>query len=253
LEAPFQHIDSSVLGEQSVSRRLTARAAERWHAAHPGGTVIYRDLATDPIPHLDAETGAARHLPAELRTPAHQASFALSAALIDEIKRADTVLLGLPLYNYGPPSAVKAWIDHVVAPGLSTDPETGTGLVGDTDFIVLASRGGGYGPGTPREGWDHNETWLPHAVAPIGLRPQFITAELTATAVNSALAELKPLAEESLANALNFFTWRMAAARWGDRWWVADRIYPAAGRGPSGVWRADVAIPNAVAQQAHTP
>jgi FMN-dependent NADH-azoreductase len=137
------HIDSSVLGEQSVSRRLTARAAERWHAAHPGGTVIYRDLATDPIPHLDAETGAARRLPAELRTPAHQASFAVSAALIDENKRADTVLLGLPLYNYGPPSAVNAWIDHIVAPGLSTDPETGTGLVGDTDFIVLASRGGG--------------------------------------------------------------------------------------------------------------
>jgi FMN-dependent NADH-azoreductase len=98
------HIDSSVLGEQSVSRRLTARAAERWRAARPGGTVTYRDLATDPIPHLDAETGAARHLPAELRTPAHQASFALSAELIDEIKRADTVLLGLPLYNYGPPS-----------------------------------------------------------------------------------------------------------------------------------------------------
>jgi FMN-dependent NADH-azoreductase len=54
------HIDSSILGEQSVSRRLTARAAERWHAAHPGGTVIYRDLAADPIAHLDAETGAAR-------------------------------------------------------------------------------------------------------------------------------------------------------------------------------------------------
>src|ERR1700704_4370234 len=77
------HIDSSVLGEQSVSRRLTARAAERWCGARPGGTVTYRDLATDPIPHLDAETGAARHLPAELRTPAHQASFALSAELID--------------------------------------------------------------------------------------------------------------------------------------------------------------------------
>jgi hypothetical protein len=121
------HIDSSVLGEQSVSRRLTARPAERWRAARPCGTVTYRDLATDPIPHLDAETGAARHLPAEFRTPAHQASFALSAELIDEIKRADTVLLGLPLYNYGPPSAVKAWIDHIVAPGLSTDPETGAG------------------------------------------------------------------------------------------------------------------------------
>ena len=90
-----------------------------------------------------------------------------------------------------------------------------TGLVGDTDFIVLASRGGGYGPGTPREGWDHNETWLPHAVAPIGLQPQFITAELTATAVNPALAELKPLAEESLANALNAIDQLWSAAALG--------------------------------------
>jgi FMN-dependent NADH-azoreductase len=77
--------------------------------------------------------------------------------LIDEIKRADTILLGLPLYNFGPPSTVKAWVDHIVAPALSIDAETGAGLLGDTDFVVLASRGGGYGPGTPREGWDHNE------------------------------------------------------------------------------------------------
>ena len=206
------HIDSSVLGEQSVSRRLTARAAERWRAARPGGTVTYRDLATDPIPHLDAETGAARHLPAELRTPAHQASFALSAELIDEIKRADTVLLGLPLYNYGPPSAVKAWIDHIVAPGLSTDPETGAGLVGNTDFIVLASRGGGYGPGTPREGWDHAQTWLAHALSVTGLQPQFITAELTTADANPKMAHLKPLAAESLNKAL-------AAI---DELWTAD-------------------------------
>ena len=64
-------------------------------------------------------------------------------------------MLGLPLYNFGPPSTVKAWVDHIVAPGLSFDAETGAGLLGDTEFIVLESRGGGYGPGTPREGWDH--------------------------------------------------------------------------------------------------
>jgi FMN-dependent NADH-azoreductase len=200
--ANLLHIDSSVQGDQSVSRRLTARAAERWRATHPGGTVTYRDLAVNPIPHLDAETGLARMVPAEQRTPEQDASFGLSVELIDEIKRADTVLLGLPLYNFGPPSTVKAWIDHIVAPGLSIDTETGGGLLSGTDFVVLASRGGGYGPGTPREGWDHNETWLPHAVSLTGLQPRFIIAELTMAEVNPAMAELKPLAADSMNGAL---------------------------------------------------
>jgi FMN-dependent NADH-azoreductase len=93
-------------------------------------------------------------------------------------------------------------VDHIVAPGLSIDAETGDGLLGGTDVVVLGSRGGGYGPGTPREGWDHNETWLPHAVSLTGLRPRFITAELTMADVNPAMADLKPLAAESLSRAL---------------------------------------------------
>jgi FMN-dependent NADH-azoreductase len=149
----------------------------------------------NPIPHLD---------PANAPT--------LSAALVDEIKDADTILLGLPLYNFGAPSTVHAWVDHLVAPGLSIDAETGEGLLGGVDFIALASRGGGYGPGTPREGWEHAEAWLPHAVSLTGLRPRFITAELTMADVNPAMAELKPLAAESLRRAL-------AAI---DELWTAD-------------------------------
>jgi len=183
--AHLLHIDSSVRGDQSVSRRLTALAAERWRATHPGGTVTYRDLAVDPIPHLNPTAAAA-----------------LSAELIDEIKRADTIVLGLPLYNFGAPSTVHSWVDHIVAPGLSIDPETGQGLLADTDFVVLASRGGGYGPGTPREGWDHAQAWLPHAVSMTGLQPRFITAELTMADSNPAMAEFRPLAAESLSRAL---------------------------------------------------
>lgn len=206
------HIDSSVRGEVSVSRRLTARAADRWRAAHSDGTVTYRDLSTSLIPHLDAATGLARMVTAHQRTAAQDASFALSAELTDEIKQADTVLLGLPLYNFGPPSTVKAWVDHIVALGLSIDAETHAGLLGDTDFIVLASRGGGYGPGTPREGWDHAQTWLSHALSVTGLQPQFITAELTTADVDPRMAHLKPLAAESLNKAL-------AAI---DQLWTAD-------------------------------
>jgi FMN-dependent NADH-azoreductase len=195
------HIDSSIQRERSISRRLTARAAGGWLAAHPGGTVTYRDLGADPLPHLDAAGGLARLTAPDEHTRAQAASWALTQQLIGEIRRADTILLGLPVYNFGAPSTVKAWVDHIVAPGLSLDPATNEGLLGGRDLVVLASRGGGYGPGTPREGWDHAEQWLPHGLAMTGLVPRFITAELTLADVTPAMAGLRPLAVESLAAA----------------------------------------------------
>jgi FMN-dependent NADH-azoreductase len=199
--AHLLHIDSSIQGDGSVSRKLTARAANAWRAAHPAGTVTYRDLGSDPVPHLDAVTGPARLLPPEQHIPAQAASWTLSEELVNEIKEADTVLLGLPLYNFGAPSSVKAWVDHIIAPGLSIDPETHGPLLGGREFVVLASRGGGYAEGTPRHGWDHAEPWLPHALMLTGLEPRFITAELTLADRNPAMAELIPLAEQSLAEA----------------------------------------------------
>jgi FMN-dependent NADH-azoreductase len=199
--AHLLHIDSSIQGELSVSRTLTARARDAWLAAHPGGTVTYRDLGSNPVPHFDSGTGLARAVPAELRTPAQAASWALTEELIGEIAAADTIVLGLPLYNFGAPSNVKAWVDHLIAPGLSADAETGAPLLGDRELIVLASRGGGYGDGTPRQGWDHAAPWLPHALSPTGLAPRFITAELTLADRVPAMAELTPLAEQSLAEA----------------------------------------------------
>jgi FMN-dependent NADH-azoreductase len=199
--AHLLHIDSSIQGERSITRRLTARAAGAWLAAHPGGRVTYRDLAADPVPHLDDEGGLARLTPHEHHTPAQAASWALTEQLVGEVQRADTILLGLPVYNYAAPSAVKAWVDHLIAPGLSLDAETNAGLLGGRELIVLASRGGGYAPGTPREGWDHAEQWLPHGLSMTGLEPRFITAELTLADVTPAMAHLKPLAAESLASA----------------------------------------------------
>jgi len=195
------HIDSSIQGERSISRRLTARAAAAWAAAHPGGTVTYRDLAAAPLPHLDAESGTARMVPPDQHTPAQAQSWEVTRQLVAEIEQADTILLGLPLYNFGPPSTVKAWVDHLIAPGLSLDPDTHEGLLGGRDLVVLAARGGGYGEGTPRDGWDHAQPWLPHGISLTGLEPRFITAELTLAEVTPAMAELKPLAAESLAAA----------------------------------------------------
>ncbi|CAM3330056.1 NAD(P)H-dependent oxidoreductase [Mycobacterium frederiksbergense] len=177
------HIDSSVQEDRSVSRRLSARAADRWRAAHPDGTVTYRDLFADPLPHLDPRTSAT-----------------LSATLIDEVKAADTVIVGLPLYNFGPPSTVKAWVDHIVAVGLSVDENTGAGLLGDTDLVAIETRGGGYGPGTPREGWDHAQSWLTHGVSLTGLQPRFVVVELTMAETNPAMADLRGPAAQSLAD-----------------------------------------------------
>jgi FMN-dependent NADH-azoreductase len=195
------HIDSSFQTDASVTRALTRRARERWQDAHPEGTVTYRDLGADPIPHIDTASGLARMVPADVHTPEQAASWALSVALIEELKAADTIILGLPLYNFGPPSSVKAWVDHLIAPGLSVDHETHTGLLGGRDLIVLASRGGGYGPGTPREGWDHAEPWLPHGLSLTGLEPRFITAELQLAHTTPAMKDLIPMAEESVAAA----------------------------------------------------
>jgi FMN-dependent NADH-azoreductase len=195
------HIDSSIQGDRSTSRRLSARAADVWRTAHPRGTVTYRDLGSNPVPHLDAAGGLAVRVPAEQRTTAQAATWALTEELVNEIKEADTILLGLPLYNFGAPSSVKAWVDHLIAPGLSIDAETRAPLLGGRELVVLASRGGGYAEGTPRYGWDHAEPWLPHALSITGLEPRFITAELTLAHTNPAMAALIPLAEQSLAEA----------------------------------------------------
>jgi FMN-dependent NADH-azoreductase len=186
--AHLLHIDSSIQGERSITRRLTARAAAAWLAAHPGGDVTYRDMGADPLPHLDNAGGLARLVAPDQHTPAQAASWALTERLVGEVERADTIVLGLPVYNYAAPSAVKAWVDHLIAPGLSLDADTHAGLLGGRDLIVLASRGGGFGPGTPREGWDHAEQWLPHGLAMTGLEPRFITAELTLADVTPAMA-----------------------------------------------------------------
>src|SRR6201986_5673352 len=195
------HIDSSIQGERSISRTLSARAAARWRELNPEGTVTYRDLATDPLPHMGPAGAEARFVPPAPHNEAQAASGALSTDLIGEVLAADPVLLGLPVYNFGPPSTVKSWVDHLVAPGLSSDPASGDPLLGGREMIVLQARGGGYAPGTPRAGWDHAEPWLPHAVLYTGLEPRFITAELTLAGINPKMAGLEGLAAESLARA----------------------------------------------------
>jgi len=172
------HIDSSMRTENSRSRALSRHFAEAWRGVHVDGTLTYRDLAADRIAHPDYEAFTANLTPEDARTPYQQEARALAELLADEVLAADEIVIGMPLYNFGPPSTVKAWFDRIVVPGLTLGEEGG--MLGDKTLTVTAARGGGYGPGTPREGWDHREPWLIHAFEQLGLTDvRFIHAELT--------------------------------------------------------------------------
>jgi FMN-dependent NADH-azoreductase len=143
-------IKTSLFADGGQSSRLADRYAAAWREANPGGTVIVRDLGRDPVPHLDGERfGAFVAKPGE-RTAAQQRIVDESDALIDEIRRADTVAIGLPMYNFGVPSTLKAYFDHIARAGVTFRyTQNGpVGLLGGRKVIVFAARGGRY-EGTP--------------------------------------------------------------------------------------------------------
>lgn len=199
--ARLLHVDSSLTGEASVSRRFTAHATTAWQASHPSGTVAYRDLAADPLPHYTGEHHSARFEDPAAHTERQAGAHQLSEQLIEEVLAADTVILGAPLYNFGPPSTLKSWVDHLVYSGKSVDPATQQGLLGGRELLVISSRGGSYRPGAPREGWDHVVPWLTHSLGYLGLEPEFLEVELTLADVVPAMAGLKDQAAASRAAA----------------------------------------------------
>jgi len=139
-------INTSLFSEQGHSSQLANRFVEAWRAQHPADRVILRDLAQDPVPHLTAERFQAFLAPADARTAAQQAVVAYSDALIDELRQAEVIVLGLPMYNFGVPSMLKAYFDHVARSGITFRyTENGpVGLLGDKTLYVLATRGGAY-------------------------------------------------------------------------------------------------------------
>jgi FMN-dependent NADH-azoreductase len=143
-------IQSSIFSNGGESSRLAQQFVAQWRGAHPGAEVIVRDLARDPIPHLTAERFQSFLAKPEERSPAQQAVVSFSDGLIDELERADVIALGLPMYNFGVPSALKAYFDHVARAGKTfkyseKGPE---GLLTGKKAIIFATRGGLYA-GTP--------------------------------------------------------------------------------------------------------
>jgi FMN-dependent NADH-azoreductase len=145
-------LNTSLFAENGNSTRLADRFVAAWRAQNPGGRVIVRDLADDPVPHLTAAHVMAFGTPADKRTPAQAAIVAASDALIADLKSADVVVLGLPMYNFGVPSQLKAYFDQLARAGVTfryTDKGP-QGLIGDKPVYIFAARGGLYA-GTPRD------------------------------------------------------------------------------------------------------
>ena len=193
-------IDSSIRTEGSVSRAVIDTLVDTIVAEHDGIEVVTRDLGAKPVPSDVWSTSAlAGFTPEDQWTSEQRSARALAASLADDVVDADVLVVGAPLYNYGVSQHLKAWIDVLL-----TDPRLGPGsetIQGKPAFLVV-SRGGGYGEGTPREGWDHGTTWLRRILADVwGLDLEVIETELTLAEVTPQMAELRDLAREQLAAA----------------------------------------------------
>jgi FMN-dependent NADH-azoreductase len=171
-------LNSSALGNASVSRQLTDAAVARLRSQNPDLVVVTRDLGETPIPHLTND-GATAIRGAEPANAAQATARDLSNELIDELKSADIIVIGAPMYNFGIPSVLKSWFDHVLRAGVTfryteTGPE---GLVTGKRAIVIESRGGFYSEG-PAQSFDSQEPHLRTLLGFIGITDvTFIRAE----------------------------------------------------------------------------
>ena len=186
-------IESSARQEGSVSRQLTRRLVDAWQARHAADTVVWRDLAAQPVPHLDADLLQAWMQPADQLSTPQQQALQRSDRLIEELLAADVLVIAAPMYNFMIPSTLKAWFDHVLRAGVTfrygaNGPE---GLLRGKRAVVLTARGGIYAGGPQ----DLQEPYLRQLLALIGIHQvDFVHAE------GQSLGQ--PLQQEGLDKAL---------------------------------------------------
>ncbi len=184
-------INASLFSNHGQSSQLTERFVAAWQASHPDTSVVSRDLAVEPVPHLDGARVTAFFAKPEERNAEQQAIVDFSDALIAELRQADTVVIGLPMYNFGVPSTLKAYFDHIARAGVTFQytAEGPQGLLTGKKAYILAARGGRYA-GTPK---DSQTTYVRDFLGFIGITDvEFVYAEglnMGDDSKNTALAD----------------------------------------------------------------
>jgi len=163
-------LNSSPKAEGSVSRDLVERFLGAWYAEN-SAIVVARDVGANPPPHLDEATIGAFYAPEEARSEEQQEQIALSDELVSELEAADVVVIGSPMHNFGLPSGLKAWIDHVARVGRTFKyTENGpVGLLTGKKVFVLTARGGNYSESSPAHAMDHQAPYLITVLGFLGL------------------------------------------------------------------------------------
>ena len=177
------HIDSSILGDNSVSRAISAAVVARLRETHEELKVHYRDLAATPISHLSGAYLAGQSADVQ-HDQAMQEDLSLGGAVLEEFLGADIVVIGVPMYNFTIPSQLKAWVDRVLVAGKTFryTAAGAEGLAGGKRVVLALSRGGFYAPGSPHSAFEHQESYLRGAFGFIGLPDiEAIRAEGVAT------------------------------------------------------------------------
>jgi FMN-dependent NADH-azoreductase len=194
-------LDASIRQEGSHSRALADIVEAAWREENPNADVIRRDIGLHPLAStLWPLAVAASRIPEAERDDALRDAAAEAQELVDEVLSADSLLFAVPLYNFGVSQHFKAWVDVLI-----TDPRLGPAggkqLEGRPGVACLV-RGGAYGAGTPREGWDHSTGWIQRILTDVwGLDLKTVELEFTLVGVNPALDEFKDLAEQMRADA----------------------------------------------------
>jgi len=193
-------IESSARQQGSISRQLTRDFVNQWQAAHPGDQITQRDLAVNPVPHLDANLLGGWMKAEDQRNGEELQALARSNLLTDEVLAADVLVLAAPMYNFTIPSTLKAWLDHVLRAGITFKyTETGPqGLLTGKKAYILTARGGIHAGAST----DHQEPYLRQVMAFIGIHDvTFIHAEglnlggdFHETGLNQAKAQLAAVA-----------------------------------------------------------
>jgi FMN-dependent NADH-azoreductase len=160
--ATLLRIDSSPMAAASVSRHMSETFVESWKKAHPGGTVVTRDLTKSGLVSINAEWVAAAYAPSESRTAEQKAALAKSDELLAEIDAADELAIGVSMHNFNIPSVLKLWLDQVVRVNRAFSYVDGKpkGLLVGKKATFLVATGGAYGPGTGMESLNFIEPYL---------------------------------------------------------------------------------------------